>query len=325
MVKPTAYMILAHHQPDALVRLLDSLKATWAHAFVHVDRKTDVEPFERVLCIRHDCTIIGRSLAVPIYWGGYSMVEATFRVLRVAHQDTRRFERFALLSGVDLPIKSHDAIAERLSGGDEIIRVDRMLNPRGNSDFDRRANRVFLGDGPLLNKRSRIPLLPHVARKVESWLPNRCYPRLPIYYGPQWWCLTRSAVEEIFAFADRQSDVMRWFKRTRCPDEMVFQTILKNSGRAEHITYDLTRGDEDHEPTLHGSHFVDWTRPKPDRPGTLILEDLPRLLESGALFARKFDGRRSIDLIAALQEQLQLPPSSGIPARHFATVSATDK
>lgn len=236
------------------------------------------------------------------------MVEATFQVLRVAHQDTRRFERFALLSGVDFPIKSLDTIAERLSGADEIIRVDRMLNPLGSSDFDRRANRVFLGDGPLLNKRSRIPLLPRVTRKVESWLPNLCYPRLPIFYGPQWWCLTRNAVNEVFAFADRQSDVMSWFKRTRCPDEMVFQTILKNSVCADYITYDLTRGDEDHEPTLHGSHFVDWGRPKPDRPGTLTLEDLPRLLESGALFARKFDGRRSMDLIAALQELPQFPP-----------------
>jgi hypothetical protein len=305
MTKATAYMILAHHQPEALTRLLDGVKAPWAHAFVHIDSKADREPFERTLCSREDCTLIASNQSVPIYWAGYSMVEATFRLLRHAHQDARRFERFALLSGVDLPIKRLDEIADRLSGSDEIIRVDRRLDPTGKTDFDLRASRVYLGDGPLLNPRSKVPLLPRLTRKLEPWLLNRPYPRLAIFYGPQWWCLTREAVDMIFAFADRRPDVMHWFKRTRCPDEMVFQTILKNSALAKNISYDLTRGDEDREPTLHGSHFVDWSRPKPDRPATLTLEHLPQLLDSEALFGRKFDNKRSLGLISALQEKLQ--------------------
>ena len=305
MPKATAYLILAHHQLEALVRLLESVKAPWAHAFVHIDRKADREPFERALCAREDCTLIARNLSVPIYWAGYSMVEATFRALRLAHQDPRRCERFSLLSGVDLPIKPLDVIADRLSGSDEIIRVDRILDPLGKTDFDRRANRVYLGDGPLLNPRSKMPLLPRLARRFEAWLPNGPYPPLPIFYGPQWWSLTREAIDAVFAFVDHQPEVMRWFKRTRCPDEMVFQTILKSSVLAENISYDLTRGDEGRESTLHGSHFVDWSRPKPDRPATLTLEHLPLLLESEALFGRKFDTRRSLDLIVALRDKLR--------------------
>lgn len=298
-------MILAHHQPDALVRLLDSLKAPWAHAFVHIDLKADRKPFEQVLLSRNDCTLIEKDLSVAIFWAGYSMVEATLRLLRRAYQHPQDFERFSLLSGVDLPIKPLNVIADRLSGNAEIIRVDRMLAPLGKTDFDRRANRVYLGDGPLLNPRSKIPLLPTLVRRLESWLPNGSYPHLPIFYGPQWWCLTREAVNIIFAFVGRQPDVMLWFRRTRCPDEMVFQTILKNSELAKNISYDLTRGDADREPVLHGSHFVDWSRPKPDRPATLTLEHLPLLLKSEALFGRKFDSSRSFDLIEALHDKLQ--------------------
>lgn len=298
-------MILAHHQPDALVRLLDSLKAPWAHAFVHIDLKADRKPFEQVLLSRNDCTLIEKDLSVAIFWAGYSMVEATLRLLRRAYQHPQDFERFSLLSGVDLPIKPLNVIADRLSGNAEIIRVDRMLAPLGKTDFDRRANRVYLGDGPLLNPRSKIPLLPPLVRRLESWLPNGSYPHLPIFYGPQWWCLTREAVNIIFAFVGRQPDVMLWFRRTRCPDEMVFQTILKNSELAKNISYDLTRGDADREPVLHGSHFVDWSRPKPDRPATLTLEHLPLLLKSEALFGRKFDSSRSFDLIEALHDKLQ--------------------
>lgn len=305
MPKKTAYMILAHHQPDALVRLLDSLKAPWAHAFVHIDLKADRKPFEQVLLSRNDCTLIEKDLSVAIFWAGYSMVEATLRLLRRAYQHPQDFERFSLLSGVDLPIKPLNVIADRLSGNAEIIRVDRMLAPLGKTDFDRRANRVYLGDGPLLNPRSKIPLLPTLVRRLESWLPNGSYPHLPIFYGPQWWCLTREAVNIIFAFVGRQPDVMLWFRRTRCPDEMVFQTILKNSELAKNISYDLTRGDADREPVLHGSHFVDWSRPKPDRPATLTLEHLPLLLKSEALFGRKFDSSRSFDLIEALHDKLQ--------------------
>jgi hypothetical protein len=304
MSKKTAYLILAHHQPNALVRLLNSLKAPWSHAFVHIDLKADRELFDQALNFRNDCTLIEKKLSISIYWAGYSMVEATLRLLHRAHRDPQHFERFSLLSGVDLPLKPLDVIADRLSGSDEIIRVDRRLDPAGKADFDLRASRIYLGDGPLLNPRSKIPLLPRMTRKLEAWLPNAPYPRLAIFYGPQWWCLSREAVEIIFAFADRRPDVMDWFKRTRCPDEMVFQTILKNSVLAENISYDLTRGDEDREPTLHGMHFVDWSKPKPDRPATLTLEHLPLLLETEALFGRKFDTERSLGLISALQERL---------------------
>jgi hypothetical protein len=305
MPKATAYMILAHHEPDALVRLLDSVSAPYAHAFVHIDRKADREPFEHTLRRRRDCSLIASHLSVPIYWGGYSMVEATFRLLRVAYEDAQRYERFALLSGVDLPIKRLDVIADRLDGTDEIVRVDRVLSPFGTTDFDRRANRIYLGEWTWLNERSnKMPFLPRVARIVEERLPNRPYPHLPIFYGPQWWCITRKAVHAVFDFVDNYPEVIAWFKRTRCPDEMVFQTILKNSTNADNISYDLTRGDEDHEPTLHGSHFVDWSRPSPDRPATLTIQHLPMLLKSSALFARKFDNKRSSEVIVALQDNL---------------------
>ena len=304
MPKATAYLILAHHQPESLACLLDKLKAPWAHAFVHIDRKVDREPFETVLLSREQCTTLARDDSVAIFWGGYSMIRATFRLLRYAHRDHQRFERFALLSGVDLPIKRLDVIAKRLSGGDEIMRVDRVLAPAGTRSFDRCANQVYLGDRPLVNPKSKVPLLPRITRRLESFLPNDPYPRIPVYYGPQWWCLTREAVEVIFGFVDDHPEVMRWFERTQCPDEMVFQTILKNSVLAENIAYDLTRGDVP-EPTLHGSHFVDWSRPRPDRPATLRLVHLSSLLKSEALFGRKFDNQLSQDLIAALGDKLR--------------------
>lgn len=298
--KQTAFLVLAHHQPEALIRLLDLLKADWAHAFVHVDSKAPRRAFEDALAGRSGCTLLAQDQSVPIYWAGFSMVAATLRLLRLAHADERHFQRFALLSGVDMPIKPLSEIADRLRGEEEIIRIDRVLDPDGNGHFDRCANRIYLGDNRLANPRSTIPLLPALARKLEFRLRNTPYPDLNVYYGPSWWCLTRSAITEVFDFVRTKPKVMAWLQRTRSPDEIVFQTILGNSRLATAITYDLTRGGTEPEPTAHGSHFVDWSRPNPDAPRTLTLEDLPLLLQSEALFARKFDNERSRDLIAGL-------------------------
>jgi hypothetical protein len=296
-----AFLVLAHHQPGALLRLLDSVRAPWSHAFVHLDLKADRAAFEQVLAGRSDCTLLAETQSVSIHWGGYSMVQATFRLIAEARA-FGPFTRFVLLSGMDMPIKPLETIRKRLKGDTEIIRIDRALDPAGDSHFDRCANRVYLGDHRLTNPRSTIPKLPSLIRRLEPYLRNGPYPPIPIYYGPQWWCLTRAGVDEAVRFAAENPAIMTWFSHTRCPDEMVFHTIIRNSPLAAHISHDLTRGDGEREPHLNGAHFADWDRPNPAAPRTLVAEDLPLLLESEALFGRKFDTERSADLIDALLE-----------------------
>jgi hypothetical protein len=304
-MRPTAWMVIVHQEPRALLGLLDRLQAPWAHSFVHVDAKAERHAFEVLLRGRSDCTILSPRDSTKVYWGAWSLTDATLRLLRAAYSSERNFERFSVLSGIDMPIKSLAQIAERLDTDTEIIRVDRVLDPVGDGMFDRRANRVFLGGFRFTNPRSETPVVPRLARKVEAKLPNRPYPDLPIYYGAPFWCITRTAVKEIFRFVQARRDVIRWFKRTSCSDEMLLQTILKQSPVAERIAYDLTRGDEDPGPTVHGSHFIDWSRPNPHSPRTLLLEDLPLLKKSQALFARKFEAEgRSRTLVEAIDKEL---------------------
>ena len=66
---------------------------------------------------------------------------------------------------------------------------------------------------------------------------------------------------------------VRFFNGVLIPDECFFQTLLMNSALAGDIE----------KRTLT---YVDW---RPPWPGILTIHDLPRLLGSDCLFARKFD------------------------------------
>ena len=76
-------------------------------------------------------------------------------------------------------------------------------------------------------------------------------------------------------YLDKNTNVARFFKLTWAPDEMIFQTVLYNSDFRNKISNNNLR-------------YIDWTEGKAS-PKTLSMEDAKYLLQSGALFARKFN------------------------------------
>jgi hypothetical protein len=43
-----AFLIMVHHQPSHLSRLIQSLNCDWAYFFIHVDKKVDIGEFIRL-------------------------------------------------------------------------------------------------------------------------------------------------------------------------------------------------------------------------------------------------------------------------------------
>lgn len=300
--KPIAFLILAHHEPKLLARLLSRLSADWAHFFVHVDRKVDIEQFQNEN-LGNGVTFLPQNQRIDVHWCGYSMIAATLNLIHCAAASTARPTRFVLMSGVDYPIKPIDRIGQVLSGDEEFIQIDRQIDPTGTSQFDRCLNRRYLGDNSFLNRRSRLPVIPGLVRKIEQrWV--RSHPKgLKVFYGPQWWSLTGKAVTEVLAYIDNNPTVVKWFTGVRTPDESMFHTILKTTSRSANIAYDATRlGEQPFGANRHALHYVDWTNPNPSLPRTLELSDLDALTQSGALFARKMSSSRSSALLDALDE-----------------------
>lgn len=295
-----AFLILAHQHPAHVARLVARLRGPGAHCFVHVDAKVDAGPFEQALA-GSGATLLAKEERKAVHWCGYGMVEATLGLLRHSLADAGAFDRFALLSGADYPLKPLAALRRAAAPAREIVRVDRILDPAGTSSFDRCANRLFLGDIGALNPRSGWPGLRLATRLVQARVPRRVPPGLVVAYGPSWWLLTRQAARHVVEAAERQPELRAFFRWTRSPDEMLVQTILKASPFASAIAIDATRPGAPPAPgTLHATHYVDWDRPNPDAPRTLDLEDVDRLAASEALFARKIDPVRSAALLDRL-------------------------
>jgi Core-2/I-Branching enzyme len=241
------------------------------------------------------------SQRVAVHWGGYSMNAAILNLLRCAMGSAHQPSRFVLLSGVDYPVQPMERIGQVIWEDKEFLQIDRAIDPIGDSEFDRRLNRRFLGDSTLLNPRTAPVLMNRVARKLENHLVRRHPPGLRVFYGPMWWTLTREAVLEILAYVEENPLVAKWFSGAQVPDESMFHTILKASSRSQKIAFDATRLEE---PPLgahrHALHYVDWSVGNPNKPKTLELSDLKAITESGALFARKMSSSLSAELLDAL-------------------------
>ncbi|MFN3513967.1 MAG: beta-1,6-N-acetylglucosaminyltransferase [Phenylobacterium sp.] len=292
----TAFLILAHHRPEQLARLVDRLRSPMSDIFIHVDRKAAAPPFHAVV---DGARFLPDARRVAVHWGGFSMVRATFELIRFALAEAPEAERFVLLSGAHYPTRPVREILAALAGDAEHIRIDRVLDPEGEGWFDRCANRLYLGDNALLNPRTGRYRPSQLARRLEALAPRRRH-GLAVHYGPQWWALTRPTLEEALAAVEAQPRRLASFRFARTPDEMVFQTLLKASSHAERIVQDATTGPEAWHPALAGVTYVAFDALDADEPRILTLADLPDIRASGALFARKMDPDVSAPLMDAL-------------------------
>jgi hypothetical protein len=96
------------------------------------------------------------------------------------------------------------------------------------------------------------------------------------YGGSQWWTLSKSAIRYVAEFIERRPDIVSFFRGCFAPDESFIQTIVSNSGFADHVTGDNLR-------------IAVWGRPQPPYPATLTMDDRKMLRSSHQHFARKFN------------------------------------
>jgi hypothetical protein len=138
-------------------------------------------------------------------------------------------------------------------------------------------------------------------------LRRKPYDKIELYQGSNWWALTRDCVGFILNYLSANRDYRSFFKYARNSDEIFFQSIVKISPFAAEITHDFaTASDLDEFFSLndHGCHYIDWNALGERLPKVLDLADLDKLLHSNALFARKFDEKRSQPLLAELERIL---------------------
>jgi hypothetical protein len=116
-----------------------------------------------------------------------------------------------------------------------------------------------------------------MARWVNRLMPKR---KLPLGYshygGSAWWSLSKECARYCLDFLEAHPGLLNYYKYTWGGDEFIFQTIIMNSPEwRQKVVPDNLR-------------YIDWADKKPS-PKTLNRQDIPNMMASGKLFARKFD------------------------------------
>ena len=274
-----AYLILAHAGPAMLKELVTAINKPKETVFVHLDRKTAMPPFEKLLA--GQCTFIEQR--ENISWGGFSMVQATLNLLQAALA-AGQFDYYCLLSGCDYPIKPVHVFESYLAthAGNEYIGCRNIVEQ--SPKFKKRYTGFFIFE----NHSEFLKKLNFGITKIQRlFYKRKPYAGKPIFHGSQWWTLTGACVRHIMDFIAAHPDCMSYFKYTHIPDTLFFQTIIAHSAFAGKVQNDNLRHivfEED------SSHPHVWT-----------MADKETLLQSPACFARKFDLSIDGDIVEFLK------------------------
>ena len=105
--KKHSYLIISHGNIKILEMLLSAIDDDCNDIFVQVDKKAEEFPFAKIRDTVHrsKITFIER---ISVNWGGYSLAKVEFELLKEATKTEHAY--YHLLSGVDFPLMSQDAI-----------------------------------------------------------------------------------------------------------------------------------------------------------------------------------------------------------------------
>lgn len=279
-------------------RLISTLASDSSTFFIHVDKKSNIENFSRLM----SDNVVFTKLRVPVYWAEFSQVKAIVALIRTALAHPIKFDRFVLLSGADYPLRSLKYIEHffEKNAEAEFINMIEMPAEAAGKPIKRLNTYVFPTDASILDKVLRkilvkIGAAPRV-RDYKNFLGNN-----KPYGGSTWWALTREACETIVTFIDKQTRIVNFFKNTICPDESIFQTIIGNSHLSSKVSRNLTYADW----SKGGASPLNISEAHLNFFRTTTLFPSSDVFGSGEmLFARKFQDN-SEDIIMKLDKQIK--------------------
>ena len=253
----TGYIILAHHKPRQLDRLVRSLRAeSGGPIFIHIDRRAPEMLARTVDVLQGVPDVTVRSLH-KVTWGGFGIVAAALEGVSHLLADPS-IGHIQHLSGQDYPIKPVRAFEAMVQALPETSFMECRALPR--SDWP--------PDGGLYRVRHRY--LKCGIRPIRLPLRRRLPPGITFYGGSAFWCLARAHAQFVLA-----SELRDFFRHAFVSDELFFQTVLMNSP---------WRGAIADRPMCYTSWSGNARSPK-----VLDQQDLEALAQAPHYFARKFD------------------------------------
>lgn len=241
---------------------------------------------------------------VDTKWADFSCIEAAIRALRLLYSGDNSPDWFVYLSGADYPIKPaarilNDLQSSRFDAHLEHILVDRMAPPHSPPEHRLKGHKGSAWPRLCHGRYCSIPItVPWITRRLqfETRILHLEHPlftsgKIPFsptfrcFGGEAWFCANRRAADVIFDSYTHNTKLVTHYRNVVCPEESYFHTVLANAPDL-HLCQDPLR-------------YMDWTSGG-NHPKVLTVEDLPRLAESNAHFARKLPEVIPLELLRGL-------------------------
>lgn len=289
-----AYCIMAHDDQYCLETLLKLLDHPRNDIFLHIDAKSNSFNEDKLHTSLSNFYILPEEKRIDVRWGGLSQVRAELNLFKCA-TDTDDYSYVHLISGADLPLKSQEEIHhffDSLEENSNIVTFSHGKAIDENVDFKTKFYHPFV-EYQRLRKNGNIM---HVLQVVsaKTWRKmfvtfqriiryKRDWKNLEIKKGSNWVSISSQFAEFL---VNKENYILDNFKGVICPDEIFLHTLLYNSPFQPTIW--------DYENKKRNIRKIDWER---GSPYVWQEDDFNELIQSDALFARKFSSKTDKEII----------------------------
>lgn len=280
-----AYLIMAHKNLKQMCTLLQLLDDSRNDIFIHIDAKAslNLRQFNYQSICKSSKVFMVRSQDVR--WGSLSQIECEIYLLKFARK-IKCYEYYHLLSGADLPLRSQDYIHKFFdeNKGKEFIHIRGNVDRAGKSICERTQfywHPEFYHSLPIKKSWSIMWRADHLVVLVQRMfrINRNKNINFEYVYGSNWFSITDELAN---ALINEETNIENIYHRSLCCDEVFLQTFVYNSAYFRDKLY-CKQSLESANSTLR---YIDWKRAQPY---TWHSSDFNELINSGCLFARKFD------------------------------------
>ena len=209
-MKKHALLIQAHQDISYFIKLAKIQPNV--NFYVHMDAKSRDFPKTDLANLANVVLLSDR---VSVRWGGFSQIEATLKLFETAfaHEDNAYFH---LVSGEDVVLQPFEVIEKQWQ---HQFGFQAMMSCEIAPQYAYR----FIMDSPHADSNWQRQLTGKIITKLQQGVAKVKPYHSPIYFGSQWFSVTREDWEKIVPFTDEYSD---FFRHKLVPDEHFFQTLI---------------------------------------------------------------------------------------------------
>ena len=260
-MKKHALLIQAHQDISYFIKLAKIQPNV--NFYVHIDAKSDYFPDAETAQLANVFLLSNR---VSVRWGGFSQIEATLKLFEkaFAYEDNAYFH---LVSGEDVVLQPFEVIEKQWQ---HQFGFQAMMSCEIAPQYAYR----FIMDSPHADSNWQRQLTGKIITKLQQGVAKVKPYHSAIYFGSQWFSVTRADWEKIVPFTDEYSD---FFRHKLVPDEHFFQTLI-----AEKLTNQIRLSNDNRRQIIFDKNVNNGNSPI-----YLDLLKLERAKFDGYWFARK--------------------------------------